>query len=766
MIEGAKAKETDVEPIQIEKSSTILVWLLPVIAAIVAGWLLFKGISEAGVTIQIEFESAEGIEEKKTKILYKGLKVGLVKKVTINEDLKSVLVEAEMRPGVATHLRDGTSFWLVRPKISLTEVTGLDTLVSGNYIAVSPGEGERRARFKALPQSPPMDESSPGLHLKLSADKLNSIDIGSPVYYREIPVGRVEGIELKNSAKGVLISVYVEEQYGHLVKKNSRFWNTSGINFKASLTGVEIQTGSLASMIAGGISFYTPEGNVEQSESGEQFKLFKSFNSAEDGIMVKLHLPNGEGVVAGKTTVWSGGLKVGLVKQVEIDDSLQATLEVKFHPHARTLLRKNTKLWLVEPKLSLARLPSLNEVLKGKYISIRGGDGEPQFEFNVLKKPPDSDRAKEGLYLTLIAEELGSLEKGSPVLYRKIEVGHIEDFQLDKAGEKVEIEFYIEQDYAHLVTKQSRFWNASGINLRAGLDGFKLRTESISSLVSGGVAFFNPEKIKATKEAKRDDRFQLYEDKESAEHNSFSVEITFNAANGLQAGAAVKFQGLKVGRVKNIELTGQNSQITVQALMYEKSRSLVRQESKFWVVQPEIGLVRTANVETLVSGRYIALKPGNGAEQDAFTGIESAPLEKDHVDGLTLTLVSSRLGSIKRGDPLYYRQIPVGKVIENSLAPKSDAVFIKINIEQRYAPLVRDNSQFWPVSGVRIGGSLFGEVKVETESVEALLSGGLAFATPDSEQLGNRVTNNHTFKLNQRMDAAWEKWEPEIALDQ
>ncbi|RLA20901.1 MAG: MCE family protein [Gammaproteobacteria bacterium] len=767
MIEETKSEQADMEPVQIEKSGNVLIWLLPVIAAMIAGWLLYKSVSETGEIVQIVFESAEGIEENKTKILYKGLAVGLVKKVTINADLESVLVEAEMKPEVEPYLRDGTHFWLVRPKVSLTEVTGLDTLVSGNYIAVSPGEGEPSTRFKALKNRPPMDESVSGLHIKLSADKLGSIEIGSRVYYREIPVGSVEGIELGGDAKSVLISVHIEEQYSYLVKKSTRFWNTSGIDFKASLAGIEVQTGSLASIIAGGVSFYNPpsKGDNRLSESGDQFALHKDYNQAEDGIMVKLHLPSGVSVIAGETTVRANGLIVGTVKRVEVDDVLHSTVTVKFHPHAHTLLKESTKFWLVDPSFSITRPSSIRALLQGGYIAVIGGKGAPHFEFDVSEKRPISDRSIVGLYLTLIADELGSLEKGSPVLYRKIKVGHIEDFQLDKKGEFVEIQLYIKEEYAHLVQKQSRFWNASGFDLRAGIEGFKLRTESVSTLLSGGVAFFNPETEKRANRAKNDGRFQLYEDKESAEHDSFPIDIMFAAARGLQVGAAIKFQGLKVGSVKSIELTGQGGEVVAQALMYGKSRSLIRQASKFWVVQPEIGLARTANLETLVTGRYVALKPGKGKVWNKFKSISTAPIENSQ-PGLKLTLVSPRLGSIKSGDPVYYRQIPVGRVIGTSLSPKTNAVFIQVNIEKRYAPLVRDNSRFWKASGLRMEASLFGGLQVETESVEALLSGGLAFATPASDQLGNRVSNNHTFELSQKMEPVWAKWIPEIALDQ
>ncbi len=768
MSEETTSHLSGAEAVQVEKGGTALIWLLPFIAAMIAGWLLYKSVSEAGVIIQIEFESAEGIEEKKTHIRYKGLNIGEVKKITINPDLKSVVVEAEMIPEVEAHLRDGTRFWLVSPKVSLTEVTGLDTLVSGNYIAVTPGQGEKRYRFKALPKSPPIDESSPGLHLKLSADKLGSIDIGSGVYYREIQVGRVVDVELEENEANVSIAILIEEQYSNLVKARSRFWNTSGISLKADLSGIEIQTGSFLSMISGGVAFYNPpfiKGVDEPSKMGDQFTLYKDYNSAEDGIMVKLRLPSGESVTAGKTTVRLGGLEVGIVKEVIFDGSRQAIANVKFHPHARTLLKEKAQFWLVDPEFSLMQMPDVNTLIQGKYIAIKEGDGEPLFEFELLKKRPDSDRTKLGLYVTLLADELGSLEKGSPILFRKIKVGKVEDFQLDKVGERVEVQIYINEDYAHLVTQQSRFWNASGVSIRAGIEGVNVNVESVSSLFSGGVTFFNPETTQKPVKASRDDRFKLYKDEESAEHDSFPIKITFSAANGLQRGAAIKFQGLKIGRVDDIVLTGQNGEVVVMVLIYQKAQSLVRNGTAFWIVKPHLGLARTDNLGTLVEGLYIAIKPGEGRKESIFKGLNRPPLES-YSEGLQLTLVAPNRGSVKQGDPLYYRQIQVGQVIGSALAPKNNAVFIYLNIEKKYAPLVRDNSEFWPVSGLRIGGGLFEGIDIETESVEALLSGGLAFATPGDKQLSNRVSNNHLFELNPKKKALWANWSPEILLDQ
>lgn len=192
---------------------------------IIGGWLGWRAYNETGIEINVRFESGEGIQVNKTEVVYKGMTVGKVKDLTLDDEgsSKGVIATIEMNKDVGQYLKSGTRFWLVKPSVSLAGITGLETLVSGNYVAISPGEGESTRKFKALVEEPPLSDSKPGLHLTVKAERLGSLDRGSPVFYKQIQVGQVKSYLLSEDQRTVEIKIFIEPTYASLVRKHTRF---------------------------------------------------------------------------------------------------------------------------------------------------------------------------------------------------------------------------------------------------------------------------------------------------------------------------------------------------------------------------------------------------------------------------------------------------------------------------------------------------------------------------------------------------------------
>ncbi len=232
-------------------------------ALALGAWLGLKSIKESGIEVRIHFPSASGMDVGKTLVRYQGLTVGKVVDISIDEELQGVNVDVLMDYRAEPFLRDETKFWLVTPKASITGVEGLDALFSGNYIGIQPGDGDSRYSYEAERSAPAVLPSNDGLVVELSADRLGSLDVGSPVFYRQVPVGSVVSYRLDNSDK-LQLSAFIQEQYAYLVKKDSRFWNVSGIEINASLSGVKVSAESLAAILAGGINFDSPKAQRTQ----------------------------------------------------------------------------------------------------------------------------------------------------------------------------------------------------------------------------------------------------------------------------------------------------------------------------------------------------------------------------------------------------------------------------------------------------------------------------------------------------------------------
>ena len=240
--------------------SISIVWLLPVLAVLIGAWLAYKTISEKGPEITIRFQTADGLVAGKTRIKYKAVEIGAVESVQLNRDLSGVVVTARIMRAAEPYLREGSKFWVVRPRLSLRGISGLDTLMAGVYIEMEPGHADGfRTEFTGLetPQVVRMD--APGDQYILMTETLGSLDIGSPLYYRDIPVGEVLGYTLAEDDKNIEVHLFVRAPYHQLVQENTRFWKVSGIDFSISTEGVDVKTESLQSLWMGGIAFDTPE---------------------------------------------------------------------------------------------------------------------------------------------------------------------------------------------------------------------------------------------------------------------------------------------------------------------------------------------------------------------------------------------------------------------------------------------------------------------------------------------------------------------------
>jgi paraquat-inducible protein B len=259
------------------------IWVVPIIALLIGLGLVYKAITSRGPLITISFKSADGIEAKKTKVKYKNMIIGTVKSVAFAEGFSHVRVKVRLVKDAEEFISANTNFWIVRPRMRGATVSGLDTLLSGAYVAVKPGKkGEEKYEFTGLETPPPIDEEAGGRVFKLTATGLGSLDYGSPIYYHGINVGRVVGYRLNSSGQAVDIQVFIKRPYDVYVHTATRFWSISGVDFELGANGVRIHSKSLVSIMVGGIAFRTsPHKKVEPVNSiNTSFQLYESEQAA------------------------------------------------------------------------------------------------------------------------------------------------------------------------------------------------------------------------------------------------------------------------------------------------------------------------------------------------------------------------------------------------------------------------------------------------------------------------------------------------------
>jgi paraquat-inducible protein B len=235
------------------------VWIIPILAALVALGIAIQRVVSEGPTITIIFKAAEGIEAGKTFIKYKDVRIGQVTAVQLTDDYTKVQVKAKIAKHAAGLMLADAKFWVVEPRITLSGVSGLNTLLSGNYIGFQTGTGAEYSRtFVGLDDPPPITDRN-GRRFVLKAENLGSLGVGSPVYYRRINVGQVASYSLAPDGRSVEITVFVDSPHDQRVTPETRFWNASGIDVSVGADGVDVRTESLAALIAGGLAFATPD---------------------------------------------------------------------------------------------------------------------------------------------------------------------------------------------------------------------------------------------------------------------------------------------------------------------------------------------------------------------------------------------------------------------------------------------------------------------------------------------------------------------------
>ena len=554
------------------------------------------------------------------------------------------------------------------------------------------------------------------------------------------------------------------------MRKHTRFWNASGISIDANLSGVKVRSESLASIVAGGIAFATPENRKDSppTDPSLPFRLYEDFDAAAAGIRIKVKLSDFEGLQAGRTPVMYKGIQVGSLKALKVDSDLSsASADLTLDPLAEDYLVEGTQFWVVKPSISLAGITGLEALVKGNYIAIRPGDkgANPQREFVARAKAPPLDLRSPGLHLVLLTESLGSLEVGSPILYKQVKVGSVQSYQFSRKRKQLVIGVHIEKEYEGLVNGSTRFWNASGVTLTGGLTGgIQVKSESLQSLMAGGIAFETPEPNVPLRN--RIPRFRLFADHEASTQRGTLITIKVDRADGLRTDTPIRFKGLDVGKIESVDLSPDMQSVMLTARITEVPERIARTGSQFWVVKPELGLMKTANLETLVTGQYIEVQPAARqlGPQTSFVALDQAPEAAVSQAGLSLVLSAARRGSLKEGVPVTYREVTVGKVTGYELGNTADRVLVHILIEPRYAPLVRTGSRFWNSSGFGVDFGLFKGATIRTESLETLVQGGIAFATPDDGKMGNQARPEQTFPLFDKFEEEWLQWAPKIPL--
>ena len=309
------------------------IWLVPVIAALAGLFLVAQVWLNKGPTATIYFQTAEGLEAGKTQVRYKEVTIGQVERVALNTERSGVVVTIRVAKDASHLLRDGTVFWVVKPRLTVSGVSGLGTLSSGSYIGLDPigSKGKagvspgRNTEFVGLELPPEVAQDRAGKRFTLRASDLGSLDVGSPIYYRRIAVGQVVGYQLAKDGQGVEVQVFIDAPNDAYVNDGTRFWNASGVDFSVDARGLQMRSQSLVSVIVGGVAFETSaQRSHTAAAANASFDLFPNEEAARaqpDGVPVPIRMrfdQSVRGLVVG-APIDAYGVTIGKVDAISLD---------------------------------------------------------------------------------------------------------------------------------------------------------------------------------------------------------------------------------------------------------------------------------------------------------------------------------------------------------------------------------------------------------------------------------------------------------------
>lgn len=397
------------------------IWLIPLASVLIGGGLLWTTLARRGPLIQITFDNAEGLQAGQSQVKYKDVQMGTVESFDLTPDRKRVVMSVRMTAKAEGLVTEGAQFWIAKPRVYAGDITGLNTILSGSYVAMQPGEAGKPAQrsFNGLSDPPALLPDAPGRQFRLTASRLGAVKLGTPVFFRDLEVGRVTGWDLGDMAENVTLHVFISAPYDKWVHRDSRFWNSSGVQLRLGPDGLQLRVDSLKAAVLGGITFDTPAHRDEvawqaaASAAGDSFPLFPREEAAQAAtapnraMLASYFTGSVDGLGVG-AHVTLQGISIGDVTSIDLQYSTetdQTRVRVGFTIQPDRVAPVGSKP--VQPFRDYVH----KLVKEGLRARLRGGNlitGQKEVEMQMEPDAPPASVGQEGDVQVIPADNSGS----------------------------------------------------------------------------------------------------------------------------------------------------------------------------------------------------------------------------------------------------------------------------------------------------------------------------------------------------------------------
>ncbi len=755
---------------------------------------VFKGLSSAppvspktpGLHFQLTTEMLGSIQTG-TGVYYRNIEIGKVQSYQLVDETH-VLIDLFIEPEFAHLVRDGSRFCNVSgveisgklPNLKV-QVESLASLLRGGILLYTPEQllnspvAENGHVFSLYPN---LESANYGIPMTLTLTSGEDIVVKSTkVMYRGLEAGFVKDLQINDDkARTVTAQILLDPRAELILRENTQFWL---VKPEISSTGIH----NLGLLFSGAhISFQPGDGAFKDHfeilpEPPPQAPLRKG----RSFVLVSENPID----LSAKSPVYFKNIQVGEIVDIDLAKSARTIHTTLFiYQKYLHLLSKKSVFWMHSGLEIGASIDQGFEISTGPLANLLNGgvsfttpdklrkqksfSPDEGFQFPLYDSYKDAiaavpDLRPAGKHFLLRSKDAQSLTIGAPILHKNIKIGELEGFRLTPDQQGVLIECFVYDEYKKLIQGRTRFYNTSGFQLSGGLNGLRLQTGSLHSILAGGISCIN---VPDGAFIPSDTPYTLYENQQEALlSDKIALTIFLKENNGLKEGSPLKHKGIEVGQVTKLAFT-ENLQMIVGTVRVDRNAApLFRATTLIWVEKPEVGLSGVKNVEAILFGSFLNILQGNGPPARTFTVLPQPPqTEIAGRDGLGIVLEAKHLGSLSVGSPVYYRQVQVGRVTGYELSPTFQKVQVFVSISKQYRPIIRKNTRFWNVSGTKIEGGIFSGVTISAASLEAVMRGGIALATPDNEKTGSTVLSGYHFTLQDEPEKQWLDWNPDIIL--
>lgn len=692
------------EPKIENQKAVSFIWILPLIILGILAWIGYESYMKKGTKVTVIFKSAEGLKENVTPLEYKGLQLGKVTKISMHEDLRSVRVNILVDKEVAKYVAsEGSSFWIKKPTVSLTKVSGLNTLISGYKIELSPTlktqeeftKAQSKYFFDGLDTQPNDEIDNDGYYISLIANDKDNVEVGTPIFYNNFQIGEITAKEF--IFEKVYFTAYIYDKFNYLVNKSSQFFINEALKVSYGASGLNVEVGSLYSALVGGVTVITPNKNEEKIIKGEDYILYGKKSDLKNKQSITINFKDVTGIEENTPIIYKG-IEIGKISEVKLNKDILNTKAYVYEEY-KYLLTNKTKFFVEEPTISFDGVKNLGNIVKGNFISLDYVSGDFKDSFTAINKK-DINKSLSSIKVELLSENLNSISDKSKIFYKNIEIGKVDNYALSSDLKNVKISILIDEKYKDLINENALFYDMSSKLVEVKNLNLNVNYSGVEPLLNGGIGLVSEKKdgLKATtKEFKLYSSYKDVEKLKRINNTGFSVEALFDNDFALKPDMAIMYKNQEIGFVKDIKFDDKKSKVNL--FIYTPFKKYITNKSRFYkkgVINLKASLsgvlFEVDNFSSLIDGS-INLDTDSNVVFENMQIFASEDAMKNSTNSITIVFDDVE-GLQENFSQLTYKGVNVGKVTNVRLNEKQK-VEVTALVYNDFASIAKEGTVFY-----------------------------------------------------------------------